>query len=88
MQYNKNDLLIEAETLEETGEYLHIDLIGYSADELRHMAEENKDLIVQYLNENNRLVTKDYITIMDFIDKMESNNIDIPMLDYTNVTAL
>lgn len=36
--YNKDDLIIEAETLESTGEYLHIELAGYSPDELRTMA--------------------------------------------------
>jgi hypothetical protein len=45
-----------------------------------------KDLKISYKNENDIVVKKEYDTIMDFIDEMESNSIDVPMLDYTNVT--
>jgi len=46
-----------------------------------------KDLIICYDNENGDTIGKSYNTIMDFINEMESDNIDIPMLDYTNVYA-
>ena len=45
-----------------------------------------KDLKISYKNENDVVVKREYDTIMDFIDEMESNSIDVPMLDYTNVT--
>ena len=45
------------------------------------------DLMIGYDNENGERVTKGYDTIMDFIDEMESDNIDIPMIDYENVNA-
>lgn len=45
------------------------------------------DLMIGYDNENRERVTKGYDTIMDFIDEMESDNIDIPMMDYENVNA-
>ena len=45
------------------------------------------DLKVVYENENGEQVEREYDTIMDFIDEMESDEIDIPMLDYGNVTA-
>lgn len=41
-----------------------------------------KDLILKYRNENGDVITKSYDTIMDFMDEMESDDIDIPMLDY------
>ena len=41
-----------------------------------------KDFKVQYRNENGKIISKEYETIMDFIDIMESENPDIPMLDY------
>lgn len=36
---SSDDLLIEAETLEECGEYLHGVLMGYPANEIRKAAE-------------------------------------------------
>ena len=45
------------------------------------------DLKIIYDNENEERIEREYATIMDFIDEMESDNIDIPMLDYRNVTA-
>lgn len=41
-----------------------------------------KDLKIKYKNENGKIIDKDYDTIMDFIDEMESDNVDISMLDY------
>ncbi len=41
-----------------------------------------KDLILKCKNENGDVITKSYDTIMDFIDEMNSDDIDIPMLDY------
>lgn len=41
-----------------------------------------KDLILKYKNENGNVITKAYNTIMDFVDEMESDKIDIPMLGY------
>lgn len=38
-KYTADDLIIEAETLEETGEYLHMNLYGYSVEELRAIAK-------------------------------------------------
>lgn len=46
-----------------------------------------KDLKIDYDNENGERVTKEYDTIMDFIDEMESDSFDIPMMDYNNVNA-
>jgi hypothetical protein len=46
-----------------------------------------KDLVICYDNENGETKGKSYDTIMDFIDEMESDEMDIPMLDYTNVYA-
>ena len=34
-RYSKDELIIEAESLDECGEYLHFDLMGYTAAELR-----------------------------------------------------
>ena len=45
-----------------------------------------KDLKISYKNENDVVGKREYDTIMDFIDEMESDSIDVPMLDYTNVT--
>lgn len=47
-----------------------------------------KDLRINYTNENGEVIEQEYITIMDFLDLMESDNIDIPMLDYENVNAM
>lgn len=38
-QLTKDELLAEAECLEEYGEYIHMSLIGYSVEELRKFAE-------------------------------------------------
>lgn len=46
-----------------------------------------KDLKIIYDNENGERIEREYDTIMDFIDEMYSDKIDIPMLDYKNVTA-
>lgn len=46
-----------------------------------------KDLKIDYDNENGECVTKEYDTIMDFIDEMESDSSDMPMMDYSNVNA-
>jgi hypothetical protein len=44
-----------------------------------------KDLMIKYRNDDGKEITKLYDTIIDFIDQMESDNIDIPMLDYEMV---
>lgn len=44
-----------------------------------------KDLILKYRNENGMVITKSYDTIIDFIGEMESDDVDIPMLDYETV---
>ena len=36
--FTRDQLIIEAETLEECGEYLHVELMGYSPKELRAAA--------------------------------------------------
>lgn len=36
---NKDEVLQEAECVEEYEEWIHMDLIGYSAEELRQVAE-------------------------------------------------
>ena len=46
-----------------------------------------KDLMIRYKNENGDKVYAEYDTIMDFLDTMESDDIDIPMLDYEEVAA-
>ena len=46
-----------------------------------------KDLRISYDNENGQRINAEYNTIMDFIDVMDSDEIDIPMLDYGNVEA-
>lgn len=40
-----------------------------------------KDLALKYKNCEGKIIAKSYDTIMDFIDEMESEDIDIPMLD-------
>ena len=47
-----------------------------------------RDLRIWYDNENDKRICREYKTIMDFIDEMESDNIDIPVLDYSNVHAV
>lgn len=46
-----------------------------------------KDLVIRYKNENGETLGKAYNTIMEFIDEMESDKLDIPMMDYSNVYA-
>ena len=46
-----------------------------------------KDLKISYDNENGQRINMEYDTIMDFVDAIDSDNIDIPMLDYVNVEA-
>lgn len=45
------------------------------------------NLKIRYNNENDEIKSKEYETIMDFIDEMESDAVDIPMLDYDMVEA-
>lgn len=47
-----------------------------------------KDLQIKYRNENGKIIKREYGTIMDFIDEMESDNIDIPRLDYEVVSYI
>lgn len=46
-----------------------------------------RDLKISYDNENGQRINMEYDTIMDFVDAIDSDNIDIPMLDYVNVEA-
>ena len=46
-----------------------------------------KDLRISYDNENGQRINAEYDTIMDFTSAMESNSVDIPMMDYENVEA-
>ena len=46
-----------------------------------------KDLKISYDNENGQRINMEYDTIMDFVNTIDSDNIDIPMLDYENVEA-
>lgn len=47
-----------------------------------------KDLKVKYKNENGQTIEKDFDTIMDFIETIESDNDDIPMLDYEVISYI
>lgn len=47
-----------------------------------------KDLKINYLNCEGKRILREYDTIMDFIEEMESDRIDIPMLDDQNVKAV
>ena len=47
-----------------------------------------KDLKMTYKNTEGRQIKAEYNTIMDFIDQMESDDIDIPMMDDTEVNAI
>lgn len=47
-----------------------------------------KDLRIKYKNENGEIINREYDTIMDFIEEMESDNIDIPMLDYEIISYI
>ena len=40
LHMDKDDVICEVELVEECGEYQHMPLIGYSADELRAVAEQ------------------------------------------------
>ena len=46
-----------------------------------------KDLTISYENENGQVIRQEYDRIFDFTEELESDNLDIPMLDYGNVTA-
>ena len=46
-----------------------------------------KDLRISYDNENVQRINAEYDTVMDFTDAMDSDDIDIPMMDYENVEA-
>lgn len=46
-----------------------------------------KDLKISYDNENGKRINAEYDTIMDFTNTMESDEVDIPMMDYENVEA-
>lgn len=45
------------------------------------------DLAFSYDNENGNRITMKYVFIFDFIEDMESDRVDIPMMDYQNVEA-
>ena len=40
LRLTKSDLLMEAECIEEYGEWMHMALLGYDADELREAAKQ------------------------------------------------
>ena len=46
-----------------------------------------KDLKIKYENENGEIINTEYNTIVDFLDQMDSDETDIPMMDYKNVEA-
>ena len=46
-----------------------------------------KDLVISYENGNSQVITQEYNRIFDFTEDLENNKVDIPMLDYGNVTA-
>lgn len=46
-----------------------------------------KDLRISYDNENGQRINTEYDTIMDFTDTVESDNVDVHMMDYENVEA-
>ena len=46
-----------------------------------------KDLVISYENENSKVIKQEYNRIFDFTEEFENNKVDIPMLDYGNVTA-
>ena len=41
-----------------------------------------KDLTISYENENGQVIRQEYDRIFDFTEELESDNLDIPMLDY------
>lgn len=49
--------------------------------------KKSADLRFDYKNENDDRIYVECNTIMDFIDTMESDEVDIPMLDYKDVHA-
>ena len=49
--------------------------------------KKSADLRFDYETENGDRIYAECSTIMDFIDTMESDEADIPMLDYTDVHA-
>ena len=50
--------------------------------------KKSADLRFDYETENGDRIYAECDTIMDFIDTMESDEVDIPMLDYTDVHAM
>ena len=46
------------------------------------------NLVISYDNENDIRIKREYNGMLDFINEINSDNMDVPMLDYTNVTAL
>ena len=49
--------------------------------------KKSADLRFDYETENGDRIYAECDTIMDFIDTMESDEVDIPMLDYSDVHA-
>lgn len=47
-----------------------------------------KDLVITYTNENGKRIKAEYKHVFDFTDAMESDSIDIPMREYTDVEAV
>ena len=50
--------------------------------------KKSADLRFDYVTENDDRIYAECDTIMDFIDTMESDEVDIPMLDYRDVHAM
>lgn len=46
-----------------------------------------KELLIHYDNENGERIAKSYDFLFNFTDDIESDEIDIPMMDYQNVQA-
>ena len=46
-RFTAEQLRDEASCVEETGEWLHMSLLGYSADELRELADKVEELEVE-----------------------------------------
>ena len=51
------------------------------------MNKKSADLRFDYVTENGDRIYVECDTIIDFIDTMESDEVDIPMLDYSDVHA-
>lgn len=49
--------------------------------------KKSADLRFDYVTENGDRIYVECDTIIDFIDTMESDEVDIPMLDYSDVHA-